>query len=155
MSPRSPLARSITPSSKCELPSSPVQSRIRRIIETFRVHPARLAKASKPSLELCAATTITTVVVIPVVRLSLRRCNSAITSVPMPSRIARPIGVNGDKQEARQAQREAGSGRYWPRYSRRECMGAHIPAGEDDGDDGPYLTLGCWKPGQQIRKAGG
>jgi hypothetical protein len=27
------LERSITPSSKCELPSSPVQSRIQRIIE--------------------------------------------------------------------------------------------------------------------------
>src|ERR1700756_60215 len=34
MSPRSPLGRSIMPSSKCELSSSPVHSRIQRIIET-------------------------------------------------------------------------------------------------------------------------
>src|SRR5260370_580981 len=37
MSPRSPLERSITPSSKYELLSSPVQSRIQRIIERLLV----------------------------------------------------------------------------------------------------------------------
>src|SRR5215469_9140215 len=39
MSPRSPLESSITPSSKCDLSSSPVQSRIQRIIETLLPRP--------------------------------------------------------------------------------------------------------------------
>ena len=82
---------------------------------------------------------MTTVVVIPVVTMSSRRCNSAITSVPMPSRIARPIGVNGKskrygKHNAKLTQvaisRAIPAERAWSRVSLKTKMTAttaHIP----------------------------
>ena len=103
------------------------------------------------SLALIAATTTTTVVVMPVVTMSSRRCNSAITSVPMPRRIAKPTGLSGKikrygKHNAKLTQ--VAISRAIP----ADRAGHGCPEDEDDGNDSPHPSqeVGSLvdKPGQ-------
>jgi len=65
-----------------------------RVIPTT-VSTSRISGCCQAFCGLIAATTITTAVVIPVVTMSSRRPNAAMTSVPMPSSAAKPNAVNG------------------------------------------------------------